>query len=50
MKVVVCAECGGEDWANHEKMRRVTGQVDGLNQEVTVAQCRVCGHRQEAAA
>ena len=43
---IICNECGCDDWLYHEKMRRVTGQEDGLNEEVTVVKCRVFGHKQ----
>jgi len=46
MKVVICTECGCDDWYNYERMRRVTGQEGGVNEEITIAKCRVCGHQQ----
>ena len=46
-ELLVCAACGMEDdWEWEEVMVRVTGQQNGVMQQITVANCH-CGHQQE---
>ena len=44
--VTVCASCGADNWIE-EGMFRLTGQVDGLREEILVARCVTCGNRQK---
>lgn len=42
-----CVVCDSDDFGEHEILFLVTGQVGGPRQEIEVARCAVCGHRQK---
>ena len=47
--VLVCKDCGCEDFVNRETYFLVTGQVDGFQEEAVLADCAVCGTKQRVA-
>ena len=47
VELLMCAACGlDDDWEWEEVMVKVTGQENGIMQQITVANCH-CGHSQQ---
>ena len=44
---IACLKCSHDEWTDHKEMSLVTGQVEGPEQQITVAVCAKCGWRQK---